>query len=424
VIAGKTEFRVLVVAPSGRDGPLICNLLVSHGISCASLSTSEMARWEVNAGAGAVILAEEVLTLPDIAVWAAQLAEQPAWSALPIIVLTVAGAVDRQNQQRELARRPLGNQVTLERPVRPGTLVNAVQSALSSRSRQYRMRDVLAERLATAEALRRTEKLAVAARLAATLSHEINNPLESVTNLLYLVSISSSLDEATGHAQMASQELARVSEIVTENLRFYKESTTPVAVQISQVVDSALGLYHARLAAAGIWIEKDYRECSPVPGMPGELRQLVLNLIANAVEAMGRGGILGIRITGTREHNNGSRPGVRLTIGDTGSGIHPDIRNTLFEPFVSTRGDTGTGLGLWVSSEIVRRHGGTIRVKSRACAPLTGTVFSVFLPSHPGRTPARPSGNVHDYQRDPDVCLSRSSPGNSRTASGPEESTN
>lgn len=367
--ASGNEFRVFVVAPTGRDGPMICNLLASNGISCTSLSTSEMARSEVKAGAGAVILAEEVLTQPDIAAWAAQLAEQPNWCALPLIVLTAGGAVNHQNEQRELARRPLGNRVTLERPVRPGTLVNAVQSALSSRNRQYQMRDFLAQRLAAEEALRKTEKLAVAAHLASTLSHEINNPLESVTNLLYLVSVSSSLDETKRYAELAAQELARVSEIVTENLRFHKESTTPVAVHISEVVDSSLRLYQARLAAAEISIEKDFRECSPVLGMPGELRQLVLNLIANAVDAIGRGGILGIRIAGAREHNNGSRPGVRLTIGDTGSGIHPDIRSTLFEPFVSTKGDTGTGLGLWVSSEIVRRHGGTIKVKSRASSP-------------------------------------------------------
>jgi signal transduction histidine kinase len=392
------DLRVVVVAPTGRDGPMICSLLTDNGIACASFTSSEKARPEVDAGTGAVILAEEVLTLPGIAAWSEQLAGQPAWSALPIIVLTVSGAVDRQSRQRELARGALGNLVTLERPLRPGTLVTAVQFALRSRNRQYLVREFLAERLAAEEALRKTQKIAVAQRLAANLSHEINNPLASVTNLLYLINLSSSVDEIKGYAEMATQELSRVSEIVTEHLRFHKESSTPVAVHLSQVVHSALSLYQARLAAAEISVERDFRECSPVLGMPGELRQLVLNLIANAVEATGRGGVLGIRIAGTREHNNGSRPGVRLTIGDTGSGIHPDVRNTLFEAFVSTKGDTGTGLGLWVSSEIVRRHGGTIQVKSRASSPATGTVFSVFLPLHPIWTPVRPSGNVRDYQ--------------------------
>ncbi|HEY6447041.1 MAG TPA: ATP-binding protein [Acidobacteriaceae bacterium] len=405
MIATENEFRVLVVAPTGRDGPMICNLLASNGIPCTSFSTSEMARSEVNSGAGAVILAEEVLTLPDIAAWAAQLVEQPSWSSLPVIILAVAGAVDRENQRRELARRPLGNLLTLERPVRPETLVCAVQSVLRGRSRQYQMRAFLAERVAAEELLRKTEKLAVAARLASSFSHEINNPLASVTNLLYLIGVSSSLNDTKKYAEIGVRELARVSEIVTENLRFHKESTTPVAVQIAPIINAALNLYQARLAAAQITVKRDLRDCSPVLGRPGELRQLILNLIANAVDAIGRSGILSIRIASTREHNNGSRPGVRLTIGDTGSGIRPDIRDTLFEPFVSTKGDTGTGLGLWVSSEIVRRHGGTIQVKSRAHSPCTGTVFSVFLPSHPSWTPARHSEIGNNYQRDPYVFL-------------------
>src|SRR6185312_15347199 len=364
-----------------------------------SFPTSEMARSAVNAGAGAVILAEEVLTLPDIAAWAAQLAEQPSWCALPVIMLTVAGAVDQQNLQRELARRPLGNLVTLERPLRPGTLVGAVQSALRARSRQYQMREFLVERQAAEEALRKMEKLSVAARLAATLSHEINNPLASVTNLLYLIGTSSSLKETKGYAEMATQELARISEIVAENLT-NRESTTPVAVNIAAVVNTALNLYRARLAAAEISIERDFRECAPVLGEPGELRQVIRNLIANALDAIGRGGTLKIRIAGTREHHNGSRPGVRVTVGDTGSGIRPEIRNTLFEPFVGTKGNTGVGLGLWVSSEIVRRHGGTIRVKSRVNSPFAGTVFSVFLPFCPNWTPGEPLRGVHDYERE------------------------
>ena len=111
-------------------------------------------------------------------------------------------------------------------------------------------------------------------------------------------------------------------------------------------MNAALNLYQARLAAAEISIERDFRECSPILGIIGELRQVIQNLIANALDAIGRGGTLKIRIAGAREHNNGSRPGVRVTVGDTGSGIRPEIRNTLFEPFVGTKGNTGTGLGL------------------------------------------------------------------------------
>jgi signal transduction histidine kinase len=377
------ELRVLVVAPTGRDGPLICNLLASKSISCVALSSAVRARIEAKVNAGAVILAEEALTLTGIDEWAELIAEQPSWSDLPVILLTDAGEVDRESQRKMRAREPLGNVVLLERPVRPETFVSTVQAALRSRNRQYQMRDYLAERRVVEEALRKSEKLAVAGRLAANLAHEINNPLNSVTNLLYLIGSSYSLEKSKEYGEIAAGELARVSELVTQTLRFYSEPVSPVVVQISEIIDSALVLYQARLNSAEIVVERDYRECSPLVARAGELRQLILNLIGNALDAIGHGGRLKIRVTNTREHRNGSRPGIRLTIADTGTGIHPEIRKTLFEPFVSTKSDTGTGLGLWVSSEIVRKHGGTIQVKSRALAPTTGTAFSVFLPSQP-----------------------------------------
>jgi signal transduction histidine kinase len=377
------EQRVIVVAPTGRDGPLICNLLTSNNISCVSLPTAEAARLELSLGAGAVLLAEEALNLPDITEWAAQITEQPSWSDLPLILLTVTGVVNRENQRKMLARQPLGNMVLLERPVRPETFVSTVQAALRSRRRQYQMRDYLAANIAAEEALRRSEKLAVTGRLAASIAHEINNPLASVTNLLYLIGGSSSLEETKTYTEMAAAELARVSEIVTQTLRFYRDPKKPVIVQVSEIVDSALTLYQPRLNAAEIMIERDFRECSPVLAMAGELRQVISNLIGNSLDAIGHDGMLKIRVSNARERSNGSRPGIRLTVADSGPGIPPEIRKTLFEPFVSTKGDTGTGLGLWVSSQIVKRHSGTIQVKSRAMSPYTGAVFSVFLPLQP-----------------------------------------
>lgn len=171
--------------------------------------------------------------------------------------------------------------------------------------------------------------------------------------------------------------------IRSKGLGLLEESKKHTEIQIHEIVDSALMLYAARLMAAEIVIERDFRECSPIVARAGELRQLILNLIGNALEAIGRGGKLKIWVTNAHEHRNGSRPGIRLTIADTGTGIHPDIRKTLFEPFVSTKGDTANGLGLWVSSEIVERHGGTIQVKSCLAALTTGTAFSVFLRYNP-----------------------------------------
>jgi len=374
------ELRVLVVAPTGRDGELICNLLASNDIFCVLSATAEMALAEFDAGGGALILAEEALTLSAISLWAARIGEQPSWSDFPLILLTVSGELDEERRRRMRAREPLGNVVLMERPVRPETFVSTIQAALRSRGRQYQMRDYIARNRAAEEAIRRTEKLAVAGRLAASISHEINNPLASVTNLLYLIGTSTSLQEVQKHREIAENELARISEIVTQTLRFYREPSRPTSVHLSEIVDSALILYKSKLAYAEIVIEKDFRKCSPIVGMAGELRQVILNLIGNALDASSQGGRLKIRISNTREHRNGVRPGIRLTIADTGSGINPEIRKTLFEPFVSTKGDTGTGLGLWISSEIVRRHSGTIRVKSSILSQSPGTVFSVFLP--------------------------------------------
>jgi signal transduction histidine kinase len=381
--ARENDMRVVVAAPTGRDGELICRLLTSRSIPCVNLLTAELARTEVMAGAGAVILAEEALTLSDIRQWTAQIAEQPSWADFPIILLTSRGEVDQENQRRMLARQPLGNLILLERPARPETLMSTVQAALRGRARQYQLRDHLAQRVIAEEALRTSEKLAVVGRLAASVAHEINNPLESVVNLLYLIEQSSSLHESKAYTHTAMSELARVSEIVTQTLKFHRQNSKPVMVQVNEIVDSALILYQARLSSAQIVIQRDFRECRPILARAGELRQLIVNLVGNAVDAMARGGTLKIRISNTCERRNGARPGIRLTIADTGSGIHPDIKKRLFQPFVSTKGDLGTGLGLWVSSGIVQKHGGSIQVRSSALSPVTGTVFSVFLPSQP-----------------------------------------
>jgi signal transduction histidine kinase len=389
--AREIELRSLVIAPTGRDGELICTLLAKMSIACELFPTAEAARIEAGIGAGAVIMAEEALLPPDIGLWAAQMGEQPSWSELFFILLTVPG---ERSRKRMLAQQPLGNMVLLERPVRAETLISTVRAALRSRSRQYEMRDHLATVRLAEIALRKSEKLAVAGRLALSISHEINNPLAAVTNLLYLIGHSPSLDEVKAMAGIADQELARVAEIVTQTLRFYRDPSKPTVVRISEIVDSALNLYRTRIAANEIVIERDSRHCSPIVAMSGELRQVTLNLIGNSIDAIGRRGRLRIRTADARQYSNGSLPGVRLTIADTGSGIHPDVRNSLFEPFVSTKGDTGTGLGLWLSSQIVHKHGGTIQVKSRALSPNSGTVFSVFLPlehqsdAHSGALPA------------------------------------
>jgi len=376
------DLHVLVVAPTGRDAALIAALLTKEGINCKICSSSEEALERV-VGSGAMVVAEEVFTPSNIAAWGRKIATQSSWSDYPLIVLTVAGAVDPNSQKKMLFREPLGNVVLLERPIRPETLVSTVQASLRSRRRQYLIRDYLTQRRKTEAALLRSEKLAVAGRLAASIAHEINNPLASVTNLLYLIETCSNMEEAKIYAATATDELARVSEIAIHTLKFFRQLSKPTSVYLTDLVDSALVLYRARLVSACVTVAKDFRACPPITAMAGELRQVVVNLVGNALDAMRSGGILSIRIDRGREYSNGSRPGMRLTIADSGAGIAPEIKIRLFEPFVSTKGETGTGLGLWVSSEIIRKHGGTIRFKSSSSPPATGTVFSIFLPAEP-----------------------------------------
>ncbi|SEG15376.1 PAS domain S-box-containing protein [Bryocella elongata] len=238
------------------------------------------------------------------------------------------------------------------------------------------------ERLRTEEALRKTEKLAAAGRLAASVAHEVNNPLEAVTNLLYLLSLHEPLDaEAQEYIATAQSELARVSEITQQTLRFYRQSTSPRQTSVGEVLDSLLTLYKSRLAALNIVVEKKYRGTPEVFGYAGEMRQLFANLVGNALDAMSRGGRLTLSVRrGSGRRNDGVWcEGVCVSVADTGEGIAEDALQRIFEPFFTTKDATGTGLGLWVSAEIIAKHSGTVRVRSRRGVN-SGTIFVVFFP--------------------------------------------
>lgn len=371
------DFQIIVIAPTGRDGRLICNLLSRIGLESVEFPDCETACRSAENGVGAFVIADEVLTAKSAANLALFIAGEPSWSDLPVIVLTHGGQVtiDSENQRR--LREPLGNVILIERPVRPETLVSMVQSAIRSRGRQYEVRDHLQLEKVTAEALRRSEKLAIVGRLAAAIAHEINNPLASVTNLHYLMASASSLEDVHRYLATADEELARVVEITTQTLRFHRESITPADVDVCAILDSVLKLYERRLASGNIVVDRSFDRSALIIGFAGELRQLVANLISNAVDAMHTGGRLRVRIVRGSERSNGLRHGIRVVVADTGSGIPVSMREKMFEPFATTKDDTGTGLGLWVSSEIVRKHNGALRFRSRLGS---GTVFSIFLP--------------------------------------------
>ena len=229
------------------------------------------------------------------------------------------------------------------------------------------------------DALRKSEKLAIVGRMAASISHEINNPLEAVTNLLYLIRAHAGSDTLRDYAVLAEEELARVSHIVTHTLQFNRTSNKTSNVRIYTLLDSAIGIYQGRLIRSGIEIIRDYRDTSLVKAHDSELRQVFSNLIGNAFDAIRQGGTITIRTRDTVNWRTG-QAGLRVTIADTGHGMNADTLQRLFEPFFTTKGLNGTGLGLWVSADILKRHDATVHVRSRQTPGRSGTLFSTFFP--------------------------------------------
>jgi two-component system, sporulation sensor kinase E len=229
-------------------------------------------------------------------------------------------------------------------------------------------------------ALLQSEKLAAVGRLAASIAHEINNPLESVTNLLYLARRGKELPEVFGHLDMAELELRRIAVITTQTLRFHKQSTKPRAIDSEELFASVLSVYQGRIANSHVELKRRERAKRPVFCFEGEIRQVLNNLVGNAIDALlPGGGSLYLRSREGTEWETG-RSGIVLTIADTGSGISPQTLHRIFDPFFTTKGASGTGLGLWVSKEIMDRHKGVIRVHSRQGAMHSCTVFTLFLP--------------------------------------------
>lgn len=237
----------------------------------------------------------------------------------------------------------------------------------------------LTEQKRSQDILRRTEKLAAAGRLAASIAHEINNPLEAVTNCMYLLQQGTMDSQSRIYLDLAAKELDRVSQITTQTLRFYRQSTRPVNTDIHELFETVLALYDMRLRAHNVEVTRQYGNIPRILANDGEVRQVLANLVGNALDAMQEsGGRLLLRTRRVRNPQTGGE-GISILVADTGTGIDSATRDRLFEPFFSTKGITGTGLGLWVSREILAKHQGTIRVRSRQQHP-TGTFFRVFLP--------------------------------------------
>ncbi len=231
-------------------------------------------------------------------------------------------------------------------------------------------------------ALRNSEKMVIAGRMAATVAHEINGPLEAVANILFLLDRGQLSDTAREFVRLAQEEVMRIGQITKLTLGFHREGEDRSATKVrtSELIDGILTLYGHRIESLGVSIEKRYDSAGAVIANAGELRQVFSNLILNASEALAKkGSKLLIHVYDSSEWTDAERKGVRITIADNGSGISREVRRRLFEPFFTTKGEKGTGLGLWVSKSLVEKHGGSLRVRS---SPGVGTAFSVFLLSN------------------------------------------
>jgi signal transduction histidine kinase len=263
-------------------------------------------------------------------------------------------------------------------------------------------------------ALLNSEKLAVTARLASTMAHEINNPLAAITNLLFLLAPMQTIPEAKAYIATLEDQVKGLSRIATQMLKFHRDNNQPTEFTLSQVLCEVSDFYHSQAERQGIVIHRRIETEGRIVGFRGEIVQVVTNLLINALEATPAGGQISVHLYPSPPwlYEVHKRPGYCLSIADTGKGIERQHRSRLFEPFFTTKGDRGTGLGLWVCKGIVSRVGGVIRVWSTRCPDRSGTCCWVFLPAEEaiftprrrryeidGSSTARPAGGQPDVNR-------------------------
>jgi PAS domain S-box-containing protein len=266
-----------------------------------------------------------------------------------------------------------------------GRLIPIEDSAAPIRNDRHQLigvvlvfRDASAERKSR-DLMRRTDKLAAAARLSATVAHEINNPLEAVINLIFIAkSDPGTPAQVIQQLTLAEQEVERVAHIARQTLGFYRDSNAPEPIQIDALIESILKVYSNKLESCGIHVLRNFCSCPPIQGVAGELRQVFSNVIANAIDAAGEGGTIAVSSSFAANDDGGF---VEVVVADSGSGVAPEHLDRIFEPFFTTKKDVGTGLGLWVTKEIIERHGGSIQVRpSNAQDGVPGAAFTVQLP--------------------------------------------
>lgn len=240
------------------------------------------------------------------------------------------------------------------------------------------VRDITARKLAEV-AMIHSEKIAATGRMAAAIAHEVNNPLEAVTNLAFLLSSHPSLDEQARHyVELLGAEVARASQLTRQTLGYYRDTANPISFRLDELLDSLVELHHPKFSRKQIVVQTDYRARPEMTGFASELRQVFANLITNAIDALPEKGKLRIRV---RQRTIGEEPCFTVTFADNGSGMSPATKARIFEPFFTTKAGEGNGLGLWVSAGIISKHHGIIQVRTCNRPGRSGTVFTVCVPA-------------------------------------------
>jgi PAS domain S-box-containing protein len=237
--------------------------------------------------------------------------------------------------------------------------------------------------------LEQQEQMAAIGRLTSSIVHEINNPLEAVLNLIFLAQHSSDLNQAQCYLRDAQEELGRVCEITMQGLKFHRQPSAPASTNVVDILQSVLALFKGKFKMAGVRPKLEIEDAPELLCFAGEIRQVFVNLIGNAVESMPAGGQLAIRVRPGTDWRTNDR-GVRITIADSGSGMSLETRRHMYEAFYTTKGPAGSGLGLWVTANIVRKHQGCIHVRSKRLERFGGTTFTLVFP-HAGAA-ARAAG--------------------------------
>jgi signal transduction histidine kinase len=257
----------------------------------------------------------------------------------------------------------------------------ALQALAEENARLYlQAQQEIAQRKQAQEALIQAEKLAATGRLAATIAHEINNPLEAVVNYIYLAKRTPGVPEkVTRHLNIADQELARISNIAQQTLGFYRDNSRPVKVSLVEAVQSVLTIYERKLRYKSLQLHVDVPTDLEIFTLQGELKQAISNLLANSIDASRPDGTIWVNARRSRDWRHTGRAGISITVADNGTGMSAEVQDKVFTPFFTTKEQVGTGLGLWTTRNMLAKQEGFIRMRSRQ-GPTSGTVMSIFLP--------------------------------------------